>query len=62
VSTGLELYDLEADIGETRDLASAHPDVVERLVAMAEAMRAELGDALTEAPGSARRQPGRIDE
>jgi arylsulfatase A len=25
---GIELYDLERDIGETRDLASAHPDIV----------------------------------
>jgi len=32
-----ELYDLKADIGETTDVASANPDVVKRLDALAEA-------------------------
>jgi len=32
-----ELYDLKADIGETTDVASANPDVVARLAALAEA-------------------------
>jgi arylsulfatase A-like enzyme len=27
----LELYDLARDVGETRDLAAAHPDVVARI-------------------------------
>ena len=62
VKTGLELYDLEADIGESRDVAAEHPEVVARLTAMADAMRAELGDNLTGAPGSARREPGRVEE
>ena len=57
--TGLELYDLEADIGETNDLSVDRPEVVERLLDMAEAMRQELGDKLNEREGSARRQPGR---
>lgn len=30
-SAAIELYDLEADIGETRDLAAAHPEVVRRI-------------------------------
>lgn len=41
---GLELFDLEADIGETTDVASKHPDVVERLSALADEMRKDLGD------------------
>jgi arylsulfatase A len=59
-STGLELYDLEADISETTDVAGEHPDVVERLSQMAEQMRAELGDALTEREGNARRSAGAL--
>ena len=31
----LELYDLASDIGETRDVAKDHPDVVQRLTALA---------------------------
>lgn len=58
--TGLELYDLDADIGESTDVAAEHPEVVASIEALADAMRAELGDALTQAEGSARREPGRI--
>ncbi len=36
-----QLYDLSVDIGETRDLASEHPDVVKRLTAALEAIRGE---------------------
>lgn len=42
--TGLELYDLEADTSETTDVAAQHPDVVRRLQALADRMRADLGD------------------
>lgn len=31
--TSIELYDLDADIGETRNLASSHPDVVKQFAA-----------------------------
>jgi hypothetical protein len=31
----LELYDLKNDIGETKDLAGEHPEIVERLLAIA---------------------------
>ncbi len=62
VKAGLELYDLEADIGETNDLAADRPEVVERLLEMAEAMREELGDKLSEREGSARRPAGRAGQ
>jgi arylsulfatase A-like enzyme len=58
--TGLELYDLDTDIGETTSVAAAHPDVVEKMTAMADAMRADLGDALTETEPTGHRQPGRL--
>ncbi len=40
----LALYGLAADFGETRNVAAEHPAVVERLQALAEAARRELGD------------------
>jgi arylsulfatase A-like enzyme len=58
--TGLELYDLASDPGETRDLAAARPEVVARLQAAADEMRARLGDALTGVAGAEVREPGRV--
>ena len=62
VKTGLELYDLESDIGETNDLAANHPKVVNRLMRMADVMRARLGDNLTGVKGRENREPGRSEE
>ncbi len=58
--TGLELYDLESDPGESVDVAARHPEVVARIQAIAEAVRADLGDALTGVEGTGRREPGRV--
>jgi arylsulfatase A-like enzyme len=58
--TGLELYDLRADVGETTDVADQHPEVVALLEALADRARAELGDALTDRRGSGVREPGRV--
>ncbi|MEM7391992.1 MAG: sulfatase-like hydrolase/transferase, partial [Verrucomicrobiota bacterium] len=38
------LVDLEADLGETTDVSEGHPEVVNRLLALAESMREDLGD------------------
>jgi arylsulfatase len=38
------LVDLDNDIGETTDVAAEHPEVVNRLLALAEAQRDDLGD------------------
>ena len=38
------LVDLETDLGETTDVATQHPQVVEQLLSLAEAMRNDLGD------------------
>ncbi|MBN1444322.1 MAG: sulfatase [Planctomycetes bacterium] len=59
---GLELYDLESDISETKDLARLHPEVVERLERLAEGAREDLGDALTKRRGSGLREPGRVEQ
>jgi arylsulfatase A len=58
VKTGLELYDLLEDVGETRDLAAERPEVVERLCALADSMRADLGDQLTGAEATGARESG----
>ena len=39
-----ELYDLENDVGETTNVASANPDVVEHLKALIREARSDLGD------------------
>jgi arylsulfatase A len=41
---GLELFDLEADIGETTDVANSHPEIVDHLSKLADVMRKDLGD------------------
>ena len=38
------LVNLKQDIGETTDVSSNHPEVVERLLVLAESMREDLGD------------------
>ncbi len=58
--TGLELYDLEVDVGEMHDIAAEHPEEVQRMQALADAMRRELGDRLTDTVGSGNRSPGRV--
>jgi arylsulfatase A len=53
-----ELYDLEADLGETTTLAAKHPNVVRRLMALAEEAREELGDDRTGHKGTRTRPAG----
>jgi len=47
----LVLYDLENDIGETTDCSAEHPEIVQRLQAAADAIRADLGDGDKIGPG-----------
>uniref|UniRef100_UPI00378483B6 sulfatase n=1 Tax=Prosthecobacter sp. TaxID=1965333 RepID=UPI00378483B6 len=56
--TGLALFNLKDDPGETRDVAKEHPEVVERLQKLTEPMRKELGDALTKVKGTENRPLG----
>jgi arylsulfatase A-like enzyme len=58
--TGLELYDLSNDIGERTDVSAEYPHVVQRLTAMAERIRKELGDSAANITGDGVRAPGRI--
>jgi arylsulfatase A len=51
-----KLYDLKTDVGETKNLAGEHPDIVRRLLALAEKARAGLGDV--DQPGTHQRPAG----
>ncbi|MCZ6835962.1 MAG: sulfatase-like hydrolase/transferase, partial [Planctomycetota bacterium] len=62
VTTGLELYDLIDDIGETTNVAQSHPLVMARLLKMADAKRRDLGDELTKTQSTGQREPGRMPE
>ena len=53
------LYDVQADVAEERELSAARPEIVQRLLALAELARAELGDG--ERAGQAQRPAGWID-
>ncbi|MEZ6059264.1 MAG: sulfatase [Planctomycetaceae bacterium] len=55
---GLALFDMEADAGETTNVASDHPDVVARLSKLADSMRQELGDEGI--PGTGQRPAGQL--
>jgi arylsulfatase A-like enzyme len=55
-----ELYDLETDVGETRNVTAAHPEVVARLTALAERAREDLGDLGR--PGKNQRSAGWVDD
>jgi arylsulfatase A-like enzyme len=58
--SGMALYDLETDPGESVDLAGRHPEVMARLLELAEEAREDLGDSLQQRTGQNRREPGRL--
>ncbi len=49
---GLSLFDLEKDVGESKDLSESHPEVVKRLSSLGKAFDADLSKS--------RRPPGKI--
>ncbi|MCH7751935.1 MAG: sulfatase [Planctomycetes bacterium] len=55
---GLELFDLQNDVGETTNVAEKHPEIVARLEQHAEQAREALGDKLTGRQGNEVRPHG----
>ena len=56
--TKCELYDLRRDPGERYDILSQYPEVVMKLMKVADEMRKDLGDNLTRVQGTGKREPG----
>ena len=57
---GPALFDLAGDIGEQHDVSAQYPKVVERLMALADEMRQDLGDSAKKMTGQNRRPPGHV--
>ncbi|WP_020468983.1 sulfatase family protein [Zavarzinella formosa] len=57
---GLSLFNLESDIGETKDVLADNPEVAKHLQELADKIRADLGDSLTKKTGTGAREPGMI--
>lgn len=57
---GLELYNLRRDPGETTDVSRAEPEVLSRMLLLAEEARLDLGDARTRRVGAGVREVGRV--
>ncbi|MEL6944200.1 MAG: sulfatase-like hydrolase/transferase, partial [Bacteroidota bacterium] len=57
----MELYNLQADISETQNVITEHPEVVEELLGYAEKIKADLGDELTDRVGEGVREVGNVE-
>lgn len=57
-----ELYSMTGDIEEHHDVAAQHPDLVQKMLEMAEQCRADLGDTTLNRKGAGVREPGRVAE
>ena len=58
--TDLALFDLEKDAGESTNVAEKNPDLVEKLKALAEKARDDLGDSATKRKGKGVRPVGSL--
>lgn len=57
---GDELFDMESDPAETSNVAAANADIVAKMKAYAERIRAELGESRTKQEGKEIREPGKL--
>lgn len=56
----LSLFDLENDVGETKNVAAEHPEIVASLEKLAQRAREDLGDSATKQVGKNLRDAGRL--
>ena len=61
LEASLSLYDLKDDVSEKKNVAGQYPQVVERLMKVAEEYRHELGDKLTDRSGTGIRPADRVE-
>jgi len=60
VKTGIELYSLHLDPSETKNVANEYPEVMNNLKRLANHMRADLGDNLTNTKPTNQRKSGQV--
>lgn len=58
--TSLALYDLASDPREVDEISARHPDVMEKMLSLAQKAREDLGDSLTGVKGKNLRPPGML--
>ena len=58
----IELYDLSEDISESVDISAANPEIVERMLDLANTFRQDMGDRKINVEGTRNREPGRKSE
>jgi arylsulfatase A len=56
-----ELFNLDDDLGETKDIAGNHPDIVTELHALLDSSRYDMGDALMQIQGKNVRPIGKVE-
>ena len=59
-TTTMKLFDLSSDIHEDKDVSAANPEIVKRMLALAEKARVDLGDV--NRPGKGQRPAGMVDK
>jgi arylsulfatase A len=57
-----ELYNMSTDIEENQNVAAQHPDIVRKMMEMAEQCRVDLGDTTLNRKGAGVREPGGVKE